>query len=282
MCQPIYPKEGCIILIRKAVFALAIFLLLTPNLVAGISLTGLGSYETGVFDEGAAEIVAHDPAIQRVFFINGDGDSDDILDISTPAAPAFVSSIEVSMTDGVVAVALENGDDEAAKGLAAFFAADGTPLEFDDGDDFERITGAQIPANFNSNNDENSFENRSDDMGPEPEAIACGEIGGNAYGFIGLGRVGGIMVYDISDPYNSKFVLYENNRNFIADVKTPASGDLAPESITFIKASDSPAGKAMIVVGREVCGTVTLYEADWDEIKSGGIRVNSRRPLFAH
>ncbi len=52
-------------------------------------------------------------------------------------------------------------------------------LVFDSGDDFEQITAAFDPDNFNANNDDNtSFDSRSDDKGPEPEGVALGEIDG--------------------------------------------------------------------------------------------------------
>ena len=88
------------------------------------------------------------------------------------------------------------------------------------------------PANFGSDNDENSFDTRSDDAGPEPEGITLGEVDGRTYAFIGLERVGGIVVYDITDPTNSTFVQYINNRDFTQDVElpdgsaNPAAGDL--------------------------------------------------------
>jgi len=74
-------------------------------------------------------------------------------------------------------------------------------LVFDSGNDFETITASLLPADFNSNDDENdSFDARSDDKGPEPEYVVVGKISGRSYAFIGLERVGGIMVYDITRP----------------------------------------------------------------------------------
>jgi hypothetical protein len=64
-----------------------------------------------------------------------------------------------------------------------------------------RKLAALLPDDFNSTNDENdSFDNRSDDKGPEPEGVAIGRVGSRIYAFIGLERVGGIMMYDITDP----------------------------------------------------------------------------------
>ena len=74
-------------------------------------------------------------------------------------------------------------------------------MVFDSGDDFERITEELIPASFNSNGGlASDFDERSDDKGPEPEGIVLGEVNGETYAFVGLERVGGIMVYNVSDP----------------------------------------------------------------------------------
>jgi DNA-binding beta-propeller fold protein YncE len=142
-------------------------------------------------------------------------------------------------------------------------------LVFDSGSDFERITAEADADNFNSTNDENdSFDNRSDDKGPEPEGLAIGKIDGKTYAFIGLERVGGIMVYDITNPYNTHFVNYINNRNFDVDAQladgttNPDVGDLAPEGLAFIPAESSPNNKPLLVVGNEVSGTTTIYQID--------------------
>jgi len=145
-------------------------------------------------------------------------------------------------------------------------------LVFDSGADFEKITAELIPADFNSTNDENdSFDNRSDDKGPEPEGIALGKIGRQTIAFIGLERVGGIMVYDITNPHKVTFLSYLNNRDFSVDVQlgdgsvNPLVGDLAPEGLVFISARKSPNGKPLLVVGNEVSGSTTIYEVDLEK-----------------
>lgn len=133
-------------------------------------------------------------------------------------------------------------------------------LVFDSGSDFERITAAVDRANFNSNNDDNdSFDSRSDDKGPEPEGIEIGQAFGSTYAFIGLERVGGIMVYDIDSPTAPRFVEYVNNRNFQGDAEAGTAGDLGPEGITFIPAADSPVRGPLLAVANEVSGTTTIY-----------------------
>ncbi|MGH7599756.1 MAG: choice-of-anchor I family protein, partial [bacterium] len=133
-------------------------------------------------------------------------------------------------------------------------------LVFDSGDDFERITAAAFPANFNASNTNNTFDNRSDDKGPEPEGVVLGKIGRRTYAFIGLERISGIMVYDITNPFDVRFIQYINTRDFSGDPAASAAGDLGPEGLIFIKAKHSPNGKPLLVVGNEISGTTGIYE----------------------
>jgi hypothetical protein len=140
-------------------------------------------------------------------------------------------------------------------------------LVYDSGADFEDITAAMLPDDFNSTNDENdSFDNRSDDKGPEPEGVVLGKIKGKIYAFIGLERVGGIMVYDVTSPYDVQYVTYVNNRDFSVeaqlpdDTTNPLVGDLGPEGLVFIPASKSPNRKPLLVTGNEVSGTTTVFQ----------------------
>jgi len=104
--------------------------------------------------------------------------------------------------------------------------------------------------------------------GVEPEGIAIGTIGKKTYAFIGLERVGGIMVYDISTPQSPQFVQYINNRDFSGDAEADTAGDLGPEGIAFIPAHDSPDGHPMLAVANEVSGSTTLYRIEVQEKES--------------
>ena len=131
---------------------------------------------------------------------------------------------------------------------------------FDSGSDFERITSERLGENgFNASNDSNKTDGRSDDKGPEPEALTLGQIDGRTYAFIGLERVGGIMVYDITTPTKSQLVQYLTSRDFDAKVDTSAAGDLGPEGMSFVSKEDSPTGQALLIVGNEVSGTTSVY-----------------------
>ncbi len=159
-------------------------------------------------------------------------------------------------------------------------------LVYDSGDTMEQKTAALIPDFFNSNNDDNdSFDARSDDKGPEPEGVAIGQVMGRNYAFVGLERVGGIMIFDVTDPVRTSFVNYVNNRNFAVDAEDPAAGDLGPEGIAFIKAGDSPNGMPLLVVGNEVSGTTTLYQVAADssrQLRHGSADARRYQPRTRH
>lgn len=134
-------------------------------------------------------------------------------------------------------------------------------LVFDSADDFERITATRLGRDFNSTNDENDKgDNRSDDKGPEPEALTVGKIGEKTIAFIGLERVGGVMAYDVTDPANAEFLGYHNNRNFSGNAEAGKAGDLGPEGMAFIPAAQSPSGKDLLAVANEVSGTTSIFE----------------------
>ncbi len=146
-----------------------------------------------------------------------------------------------------------------ARSFTIWDAETGTVV-YDSGDDLEQITGSLYPENFNASNTNFSFKNRSDDKGPEPESVTIGMVDGVPHAFIGLERIGGIMVYNISNPAAPEFVEYFNNRNFdAADEESLEAGDSGPEGIIFIPAADSPIATDMIVVSNEISGTVTAY-----------------------
>lgn len=144
---------------------------------------------------------------------------------------------------------------------------------FDSGSDFERISSGVHATLFNTNHLVVEGDSRSDDKGPEPEAVTVGQVGDKTYAFIATERLSGIFVYDITNPYDTKFVDYFHNRNFdavyeIDDDVVPAkvsgsyqqAGDLGPESLVFVPASDSATGHALLLMANEVSGSLTVFE----------------------
>jgi 2',3'-cyclic-nucleotide 2'-phosphodiesterase / 3'-nucleotidase / 5'-nucleotidase len=172
---------------------------------------------------------------------------------------------------GRLNITMTMGRDEATGPYTELFAFGGRSfsiwdskgkLAYDSGDLLERVTAKEFPKNFNASNTSNDFDNRSDDKGPEPEGVVIGKVFGKPYAFVGLERIGGVMVFDVGDPSNPRFVQYVNNRNFNADPEggNPLARDLGPEGLLFISHSDSPNGRPLLVVGNEISGTTTIYE----------------------
>ncbi len=124
---------------------------------------------------------------------------------------------------------------------------------FDSGDDLEQRTKALPNVLFNASHDNNTLDSRSTSKGPEPEGVTIAKFGDKTFAFIGLERVGGVMVYDVTNPAAAKFVNYLNTRDGI-------TGDRGPEGLTIIKASDSPNGKPLLVVGNETSGTTAVFQ----------------------
>lgn len=151
-----------------------------------------------------------------------------------------------------------------SRSFAIWDAASGEQV-FDSGNAFERLTALRYGSLFNQDHNGNSVtgDARSNSKGPEPEALAIGVIGGHTYAFIGLERMGGIMVYDISNPFAPQFVQYVNDRNASMApnaASVTAGSDLGPESIRFVPAAGNPRGKPLLIVGSEVSGTTSVYE----------------------
>ena len=144
----------------------------------------------------------------------------------------------------------------------------GLELVFDSGSDFEEITAEAIPDFFNADHGyrEVQFKRRSPNKGPEPEGVALGEIVGRTYAFIGLERIGGVFVYDITEPADAAFVTYINSRDTSVgdDEAAMTATDLGAEGMHFVSGDQSPDadGRPLLIVGNEVSGTTSIYAID--------------------
>ena len=168
-------------------------------------------------------------------------------------------------------------DNLYAYGARSFSIRDGDgQLVWNSGDQLEQyfasdacMLGANrnIPCTdyFNATHDEgDTFDNRSDNKGPEPEGVTVGQLGNKTFAFIGLERIGGVMAWDITDPTAPVLVDYLNTREdwTTEDPSTvlATAGDLGPEGLVFIAPEDSPNGEALLVIGNEVSGTTAVYQ----------------------
>lgn len=121
---------------------------------------------------------------------------------------------------------------------------------------FEPLLLTLFPTfhNINGEDGTGTLDDRSDDKGPEPEAITYGEINGHSYIFVGMERQGALLMFNVDDPANPTFVAAINN---VGD------GLVAPESIVFVSASDSPSGSPFLLVGyEEEGGDIGIYAVE--------------------
>jgi hypothetical protein len=197
------------------------------------------------------------------------GDDEVVLD---PVAFPNAAELKDDAAIGRLNVTLVSGDEDGdgdfdrivaygARSISVWSAAG--ELVWDSGDQIERMVLETYPALHNANNDESAAESgdsRSDDKGPEPEGLVVGEIDGVPYVFVGLERVGGVMVWNLSDPTAPEWVGYLNDRPFFASAEGDDAGDLGPEGLTFIAAEVSPTGAPLLAVAHEISGTTRLYE----------------------
>ena len=171
-------------------------------------------------------------------------------------------------------------------------------MVYDSANDFESIIASKVGSGelakqaFNANHSNNlagavpgtstnTFDTRSDDKGPEPEGVVVGRVGDRTYAFVGLERIGGVMIYDVTDPAGAFYVDYVNGKstrdfdqpvctavvssgssagNCANGVPNPAAGDLGPEGLAFVPAAESPSGKPLVIVGNEISGSTRVYE----------------------
>ena len=127
---------------------------------------------------------------------------------------------------------------------------------YDSGNDIEKRILELLPERFNADyKDYNDIEvdGRSDDKGPEVENVVVGKVSSHSYAFVGLERVGGIMIYDVTNPNEPYFVKY---------LYDPDNKDISPEGVTFESAEESPNGKPLLIASFEVSGTTSTWELD--------------------
>lgn len=160
-------------------------------------------------------------------------------------------------------------DQPTALGTRSFsiWNAETGALAFDSGSLIEQWVAQNDASIFNVNKTSISFDTRSDDKGPEPEAVAFATMFDRDYVFVGAERQNGIFQFDITDfltnPESVSIVGYFN-----ALTGTGFSGGpyVSPESMQFLDASDpsNPTGQHLLFVGYEgegasIAGSVAVF-----------------------
>ena len=178
-------------------------------------------------------------------------------DAATLRTNPNLGRLTVSATDGRNAAGAHEALYSFGTRSATIWNAATGQRVWDSGDLFEQMTAAAQPAFFNVGNEDNTRDSRSDNKGPEPEGVTTGKIDGRTYAFVGLERIGGFIVLDVTDPAAPSFVQWANNRDYTRADFGPDSG---PEVVRFVPAHRSPSGRPTVIVANEISGTVTLYE----------------------
>jgi DNA-binding beta-propeller fold protein YncE len=142
----------------------------------------------------------------------------------------------------------------------------GMELVFDTGSQMEETIAAQFPKYFNADHQArpDQLDRRSPSKGPEPEGLAIGEVDERTYVFVGLERIGGVMVYDITNPESTELLQYINTRDFSIAEDPDADQtktDLGAEGLYFVPSSESPDAnkRPLLLVGNEVSGTTSVF-----------------------
>ncbi|WP_299312695.1 choice-of-anchor I family protein [uncultured Aquimarina sp.] len=106
-----------------------------PIDTADLTFKKIGSFSNGMGEEGFAEISAFDPITNKLFVVNPNDTEISVWDLSNPATPIPGTDItvngvpnSVAVSNGVVAVALENSANKQANGTIATYNSDNQSL----------------------------------------------------------------------------------------------------------------------------------------------------------
>ena len=122
---------------------------------------------------------------------------------------------------------------------------------YDSGSDLEKLAYSTMPSALLG---KEQVLGRLDNKGPEPESVVVGQVNRKTYAFVALERASAILMYDLTDPAAPKFVQWLQNTSDLSN------GDISPEGLSFVPASQSPTGHALLIAGYEVSGTVAVWE----------------------
>lgn len=141
---------------------------------------------------------------------------------------------------------------------------------WDSGEAIERLVAAHAAVRTEPGRSKRPrVDARSTAKGPEPEGIALRTIAGRRLAAITLERANAVVLLDLTEPAQPRFVGFRGERDERVEPgddadrdggrdRGAAAGDLGPEGACFIPAALSPTGEDLLVVCNEVSGTTTI------------------------
>jgi hypothetical protein len=170
-----------------------------------------------------------------------------------PQHDSALGRLQVSPIDGDL-----DGDGDidrlTAFGTRSFTIWDGVTgaRVFDSGDYFER-QGLADPATHNWDlGRSDQRDSRSDNRGPEPEAIAFGTILNAPHLAVSTERQGAIYLYRLDDPAVPELVASLN--------ESRQSHNFSAESMLLIPASENPTESPILVCAWEATHSISIYQ----------------------
>lgn len=175
---------------------------------------------------GADPLMDHALGRLEISTVDGDIDGDGDIDV-----PTMFGTRSISVWDG------ETGE-----------------RLFDSGSFFEEYALARDPQTFNMNRgNPERRDTRSDNKGPEIEAVAVAEWDGTLWYAAAAERQNGLFLFRAEQPDRPELYAYANPRG---------AGDTAPECLRFVPAEERKDGRTLLIAGFEASETILIFEID--------------------
>jgi hypothetical protein len=211
---------------------------------------------------------------RTLIFTANEGDGDNISRVkhlgngSPPLCPAYrarlkeiygidpqndsaLGRLQVSAVDGVNARGhIEKLHALGTRSFSIWDASNGRRVH-DSGSFFEDHAAASDPKSFNHNSGRLSeWDRRSDNRGPETEALTVGFTRGKAMLFIANERQNGLYAFDVSHPEKPRLTGYYNGSQHRHN---------SPECILLLPKDATPLGRELIITGWEASYSITIH-----------------------
>lgn len=129
-------------------------------------------------------------------------------------------------------------------------------LIYDSGESIERwiANDSGWMQIFNADANSNELKSTSLGKGVKPKKVICRPYGGRHLAFVTLNAFGGVAIFDVSQPEQTKMVGYINSRH-----QRTYAGDYGSEGIYFWERQDNPFQRDVLVISNSASGSLVFY-----------------------